>query len=97
MEEYRNIGFKSAILTAKELAEELEIEPVFRATKRIRFVKRQAGETARDEPITNPEKKFEVEFFNSLLDTTLISLKERFEYSESWSFLYNINQILEKT
>ncbi|KAG5899695.1 hypothetical protein JTB14_030092 [Gonioctena quinquepunctata] len=49
LEDYRNTGFKSAILTAKELTEELEIEPVFRATTRIRYVKRQAGEIARDE------------------------------------------------
>ncbi|KAJ8960709.1 hypothetical protein NQ314_006020 [Rhamnusium bicolor] len=101
LEEYRETGFKSAILTAKELAEELEIEPVFKATTRIRCVKRHAGETARDEPITSPEKKFEVEFFNCLLDTTLISLNERFEqlheYSESWSFLYNIKKDSRKT
>ncbi|XP_050552386.1 52 kDa repressor of the inhibitor of the protein kinase-like [Spodoptera frugiperda] len=100
LKEYRNTGFKSAISTAKELAEELEVEPVFKATKRIRFVKRQADETARDEPIVSPEKKFEVEFFNSLLDATLISVNERFEqfneYSDCWSFLYNIKQIPEK-
>ncbi|CAD0206693.1 unnamed protein product [Chrysodeixis includens] len=100
LEEYRNTGFKSAISTAKELAEELEVEPVFKATKRIRFVKRQADETARDEPIVSPEKKFEVEFFNSLLNATLISVDERFEqfneYSDCWSFLYNIKQIPEK-
>ncbi|CAB3224851.1 unnamed protein product [Arctia plantaginis] len=97
LEEYRNTGFKSAILTAKELAEELEIEPVFKATTRIRYVKRQAGETARDEPIASPEKIIEIELFNCLLDTTLISVNERFEqlneYSEYWSFLYNIKQI----
>ncbi|XP_026482823.1 uncharacterized protein LOC113391064 [Ctenocephalides felis] len=44
VEDYRNTGFKSAILTAKELAEELEIE-------------RQAGEIARDDAITSPKKK----------------------------------------
>ena len=35
LEKYRNTGFKSAILIVKEFAEELEIEPVFRATTRI--------------------------------------------------------------
>ena len=35
LEEYRNTGFKNAILTVTELAEGLEIEPVFRATTRI--------------------------------------------------------------
>lgn len=38
LEDYRNTGFKSAILIAKELAEELEIETVFRATTRIQCV-----------------------------------------------------------
>ena len=54
--------YKSTILTAKELAEELDIEPIFRATTRIRRVKRQAGETACDEPITSPEKKLRLHF-----------------------------------
>ena len=31
LEEYKNTGYKSAILTAKELAEELDVEPMFRA------------------------------------------------------------------
>ena len=52
LEEYKNTGYKSAILTAKELAEKLDIEPMFRASTRIRCVKHQAGETACDEPIT---------------------------------------------
>ncbi|XP_026475844.1 uncharacterized protein LOC113381071 [Ctenocephalides felis] len=63
LEDYRNTGFKSAILTAKELAEELEIEPEFRATTRICRIKRQAGEIARDDPITSPEKKFSTVFW----------------------------------
>ena len=48
-EAYGNTGFQSAILIAKEL----EIEPMFQALvpTRNRFVKRQAGETGRDEPI----------------------------------------------
>ena len=63
LEEYKNTGYKSAILTIKELAEELDIEPMFRATTRIQHVKRQAGETACDEPASSPEKKFEVVFW----------------------------------
>ena len=41
LEEYRNTGLKSAILTAKEVTEELEIKPVFRAITRVQCVKRQ--------------------------------------------------------
>ncbi|XP_065664604.1 zinc finger MYM-type protein 1-like [Hydra vulgaris] len=87
LEEYRNTEFKRAILMTKELAEALEIEPVFKVTSRVRCIRRQAGETVRDEPITSSKKKKK-------------SFNERFDqlskYSESWSFLYNIKQILEK-
>ena len=47
MEEYRNTGFKTANLTARELAEELEVEPMFRTIKIIQIVKREADETGR--------------------------------------------------
>ncbi|KMQ82788.1 zinc finger mym-type protein 1-like protein, partial [Lasius niger] len=58
---------------ASDLAKELQIEPVFKPMQRI---KRQAGEMATDKPIESPEKKFEIEFFNKLLDTSLMSMKE---------------------
>lgn len=48
MEESRQMGYKSVILSAKAWAVELEIEPVFEPTTRIRRVKREAGETAPD-------------------------------------------------
>jgi hypothetical protein len=34
---------------------------------------------ARDKPVMTQEKKFETEFFYTLLDTALMSVKERFE------------------
>lgn len=53
-----------------------------------------------DKPIESPKKKFEIEFFNQLLDTSLTSVKKRFrqlhDYSEIWSFLYNVKNILER-
>jgi len=55
-------GYKSTILIAKELVEEVDIEPMFRATTRSRRVKRQAGETACNEPTTSPERKKELNF-----------------------------------
>ena len=62
MEEHQNTGYKRVILTAIELAENLDIEPKFRATTRIQRVMRQAGETACDEPITSPEKNLRLNF-----------------------------------
>lgn len=74
LEEYRKTGFKKALLTASDLAKELQIEPVFKSKERVRHIKRQAGEMVMDESIESPEKKFEIEFFNSLLDTSLMSM-----------------------
>jgi hypothetical protein len=42
-------------------------------------MKRHFDYEAHNEPIMTPEKKFETEFFNTLLDTALMSIKERFE------------------
>ena len=61
---------------------------------------RQFDEISQDEPIVCPKKKLEIEFFNPLLDTALVSLKERFEqlneYSKIWSFLYNVDNLPER-
>ena len=96
LEEYRQTGFGKALVTASDLATELKIEPAFTPMKRLRRIKRQADEMATDEPIQSPQKKFEIEFFNELLDTCLMSAKERFQplhdYLETWSFLYNIKK-----
>nr|XP_032522976.1 uncharacterized protein LOC116774368 [Danaus plexippus plexippus] len=99
-EEYRKPGFKKAYCTASDLAKELQVNPEFKPAKRLRRIKRQAGEIATDEPIESPEKRFEVEFFNKLLDVALMSIKERFQqlkdYSDTWSFLHDIKKNPEK-
>ncbi|XP_046601381.1 uncharacterized protein LOC124295433 [Neodiprion lecontei] len=99
-EEYRKTGFKKALCTASDLAKALQTKPEFAPAKRLRRIRRQDGEMATDEPIESPEKKFEVEFFNKLLDIGLMSLKERFQqlkdYSQTWSFLHDIKIIPEK-
>ena len=90
LENYRTFGFKQATVDAKELAEDLNIDPIFKPLKRVRRVKRHYDENAADEPIQNPEKKLEVTFFNPLLNTCLSSINERFkqlnEYVNIWSF-----------
>jgi hAT family C-terminal dimerisation region len=100
LENYRQTGFEQAIVAATEIASELNVQPLFKTQKRLRRVKRRQGEEAVDEPINEPKKKFEVEFFNALLDTVLMSMKERFQqlqdFSIAWSFLFNIKNIQNK-
>lgn len=98
LKNYIRDGFKQAIISAKELAEELPVEPIFTPVSEITRVTRQST-AARDSAI-GPEKKFEVEFFNVLLDISIASLKERFkvlnEFSETWGFLYDLDNLPER-
>jgi hypothetical protein len=53
-------------------------------------VKRNFVYKDHDEPMMTPEKKLEIESFNTLLDTALLSSKGRFEqlhqHAETWGF-----------
>jgi hypothetical protein len=100
LKEYKENGSQRATSAATELAIDLEVEPEFQNVKRIRYVKCNFDYEAHDEPIMTPEKKFEIEFFNTLLDAALMSLKEKFEqlhqHAETWGFLYKINELPKK-
>ncbi|KAI2647674.1 Zinc finger MYM-type protein 1 [Labeo rohita] len=75
---FRQSGFVDAQSTAKELCEALNIEPELKE-KRLRSTKRHFAYEAADEPISDALKKLEVTFFNSVVDSALASLQERFE------------------
>jgi hypothetical protein len=68
--------------------------------KIIRYAKRHFDYEAHDEPITTPEKILKIEFLNTLLDTALMQIKERFEqlhqHVETWGFLYKIIELPKK-
>jgi hypothetical protein len=55
---------------------------------------------AHDDPVTTPEKKYEIEFFSLLLYTAVMSIKERFEQlhqrEKLWDFLYKISGLPKK-
>uniref|UniRef100_H3B064 DUF4371 domain-containing protein n=1 Tax=Latimeria chalumnae TaxID=7897 RepID=H3B064_LATCH len=75
---YRETGYATAITTAKELATELGAEPVFKHTTQIHRKKHQFDYESREEAVINPEEKFKMEFFHSLLDTVRVSLEDCF-------------------
>lgn len=80
LKEYRSDqGFENLLDEAKELATEMEIEPVFPALLRQIKKKRMFCYEGEDEPIDDPAKKFKVECFFSILDVCFNSLDERFE------------------
>ncbi|XP_044133368.1 zinc finger MYM-type protein 1-like [Bufo gargarizans] len=91
---FRDTGFESAFLIAKEIAQKLEVEPVFLSSARIRRKKALFNYEGKDEPLTNPKERFKIEFFYALVDTTIMSLDERFDqlknHTKVWGFLYTI-------
>jgi len=97
--EYRNTGYLTAIITAKDIAREAEIEPVFKAV-RIRKKKRMFGYEASDEMPLDPEELFKTTIFYPMIDTIESALKTRFEqlltFNTTWSFLYNLKTIPDK-
>jgi hypothetical protein len=100
LKEYKENGLQRAISAAMELAIDLEVEPEFQSVKRIRYMKHHFDYEAHDEPIMTPDKKFEIVFFNTLLDTALMSIQERFEHlhqhMETRGLLYKINELMKK-
>lgn len=94
LKNYRDTGFTSAIVDAKEIATILKINPVFKET-RIRKIKRLFT-YEQDEPINlnkTPEEKFKIEYFYQIVDTAIQSMELRFqqfeEYSNMFGFLYS--------
>lgn len=92
---YRENGFKSMKIAARELAEALEIPASFpkEVECRRRKVKKQFDHEGCDEPIHNIEKKFQVEFSNCIVDKTINAIEVRFEelkyHGSFFEFLYN--------
>ena len=77
LKKYRQNGFSSAITDAKEIAEELGVDPIFKIT-RARTKKRHFGETP-DEASTDPAEIFRVQCFNVIVDRAIVSMNERFQ------------------
>ncbi|XP_068115082.1 zinc finger MYM-type protein 1-like [Hyperolius riggenbachi] len=75
--DYRGTGFVSAQISAKDICEEMNVEPVLKQ-KRLRKTKLHFSYEAPDEPIQDALKQLEVSFFNMVVDTSIASLQERF-------------------
>jgi hypothetical protein len=96
---YREDGFETAITTAKEIARELETEPVFKET-RVRKRKKQFTYEGDDEGFVDAEKQFRINYFNQIVDMALMSMEKRFEqlrmHHATFGFLYKFRE-LQKT
>ncbi|AQK69884.1 General transcription factor 2-related zinc finger protein [Zea mays] len=82
-ENYRNEGFASSLITTKEIASELGLQPSF-PVKRRATRKKHYDETSNEEENLEAQKAFEVNYFLVMVDIATSSLKSRFEELQSF-------------
>jgi hypothetical protein len=92
-ENYRESGFESALVDAKEIAQELEIMTEF---KEVRFCRKKrlfSYESSDEQPKLNPKESFKVNYFLVLIDTAKMSIGERLQqiqvFNNLFGFIYN--------
>jgi hypothetical protein len=97
VEHFRENGFTDAIIAAKEIADTLQVEPVFperRQIQRKRFFDENISESA---PSTSGEEYFRVHYFLYIVDQARGSLNKRFEqyqhYDDIFGFLFSSDNL----
>jgi hypothetical protein len=95
-EKYRENGFTSALITAKEIATEMKIDPIFHKKRQLRR-KKQFDENDNTEIEQSPEESFIVNYFIYIVDQALSFLKNRFEqfqiYENIFGFLFDMKKL----
>ena len=95
-EKYREDGFENAIISAKEIATEMDIEPKFREKCIIRR-KRQFDEIIDNEVLKTLEESFKSDYFLYILDHAITSFRSRFKqfkiYQDIFDFLFSIEKL----
>ncbi|KAL9293976.1 hypothetical protein AtEden1_Chr3g0200501 [Arabidopsis thaliana] len=93
---YRDDGFENAMITAKEIAAENDIDPVF-SKKRVVRRKRHFDEIEGHDISLSVEEEFRTQYFLFIVDQAIVSLDKRFEqyqlYENVFGFLFNSSKL----
>lgn len=97
IDHYRENGFHSALVSARDLAEEAGIEINFKP-QRVRRKKKMFNYEQEDETLDlSPEENFRLNYFLVVVDAVRASCKPRFSalkaYKSNFGFMYNIKRI----
>ncbi|XP_039355879.1 52 kDa repressor of the inhibitor of the protein kinase-like [Mauremys reevesii] len=84
---YREKGFQEVLIGANELAEDLDVTPVFQ-TKRLRKRKNQFESESADEPFSDPNEAYREQCFNHVLDKALQALEPSVEQLQKHESLF---------
>ncbi|CAL9021686.1 unnamed protein product [Prunus brigantina] len=85
--DYRENGFTLALLSAKEIASKMEIDPVFPERRQSRR-KKQFDENDHKETFQSAEESFRVNYFLVVVDAAISSLRNRFEQLEIFEGIF---------
>ncbi|XP_074298535.1 uncharacterized protein LOC141629430 [Silene latifolia] len=95
-EKYREYGFHKALDTARNVAKDMNIDPVFSKRREIRR-KKHFDENSDDSPPLSEEESFWVNYFLYLIDQAISSLKRRFEqyqeYENIFGFMFTTDKL----
>ncbi|KAL5158733.1 Zinc finger MYM-type protein 1 [Glycine soja] len=93
---YRENGFENALISTKEIAFEMDIEPKFHE-KRISRRKKQFDENVKDEIVKSLQESFRIDYLFYIVDkaiTTLQSIFEQFKiYEDIFYFLFRVKKL----
>ena len=78
--QYKENGVERSVVAVTELANDLQREYEFKIVKWTGHLEGHFHYEAHDELNMTPEKKFEPDILNTLLDTALISICGRFQW-----------------
>ncbi|KAJ8006189.1 hypothetical protein DPEC_G00125650 [Dallia pectoralis] len=96
LEEYREKGLTSAQTDAREIAEKLKVEMTWPEVRQRRAA-RQFEYEGKEQTESTAEEHFKRDFFLVLVDTAVVTIKERFSQMESfhelYGFLYTIDEM----
>ncbi|KAK9706135.1 hypothetical protein RND81_07G106100 [Saponaria officinalis] len=86
-EKYRENGFSKAIDIAKDIAKDIDIDPIFPKRREIQR-KKHFDENSDDLLRLSEEESFRINYFLHLIDQAISSLKKRFEQYEEYENIF---------
>lgn len=95
MQKYRDTGFAAAKSTAIQIATDIDIEPVFKAIRRVKC-KRDENQ---NKYTPDPEQAYVTDYFFVIVDQALTALHTRFkqmqEFGNMFGFLFDLTKLCE--
>ncbi|KAK9670031.1 hypothetical protein RND81_13G172000 [Saponaria officinalis] len=88
-EKYREMGFISAMTEAKEIANKMDIDPVFQEKRKVTKNRKYDENPNTEREQQSAEEKFRIDYFLILVDMAISQIKIRFEQTELFESIFD--------